>query len=110
MNPLRLCGACDELLLTQVLELIMRMMSNTFHVSMQRAIMIVALQATCILTAAGSIAEESTAALCSAKLRKFVTAIDLIFAENPGSVLDYYGPIRDYLSGTHGCNVNEVIS
>ena len=76
----------------------------------KRMIVIIALLATCIVTATGSIAEESAAALCSAKLRKFVPAIDLIFAERPLSVEDYYGPIRDYLSGTRGCNVDEVIS
>jgi hypothetical protein len=88
----------------------MRMVSmcNRFYAPMQRNIMIAAFLA--MLPATGSIAEESAAALCSAKLRKFVPAIDRIFAERPLSVEDYYGPIRDYLSGARGCDVDEVIS
>jgi hypothetical protein len=83
---------------------------DIFYAPMRRLTIIIAFLAAYILSATSSIAEESAAARCSAKLRKFVTAIDRIFAEDPGSVEDYYGPIRDYLSGTGGCNVDEVIS
>jgi hypothetical protein len=86
------------------------MRKHSGYAPMQRNIITAVFLAMCILPATGSIAEESATAVCSAKLRKFVVAIDLIFAERPLSVEDYYGPIRDYLSGTRGCDVDEVIS
>jgi hypothetical protein len=41
---------------------------------------------------------------------KICAAVDLLFTENPRSIDAYYEPIRNYLIGTRGCNVDEVIS
>jgi hypothetical protein len=53
---------------------------------------------------------DSSAAQCSAKVRKFVAANDLLLTEDRGDILAYYDPIRTYLNGTRGCNVDEVLS
>jgi hypothetical protein len=75
---------------------------------MQKIITIVALLVASGLSA-GS-ADQASAALCSAKIRKFVQAVDLLFIESPRSIEAYYEPIRNYLIGTRGCNVDEVIA
>jgi hypothetical protein len=75
---------------------------------MQKIVAFVALLAASGLSA--SKADQASAALCSAKIRKFVQAVDLLFTENPTSIEAYYEPIRNYLIGTRGCNVDEVIA
>ncbi len=62
------------------------------------------------LSATDLSAYESSTARCSANIRKFVEAIDLLLTERPRSIEAYYDPIRTYLVGTRGCNVDEVIS
>lgn len=54
-------------------------------------------------------ADESQAALCSDKVRKFVEVMDSLLSENPNDVLVFDYPIKKYLSVT-GCNVDEVLS
>jgi hypothetical protein len=62
------------------------------------------------LSATDLSADESLTTRCSANIRKFVEAIDLLLTERPRSIEAYYDPIRTYLVGTRGCNVDEVIS
>jgi hypothetical protein len=75
---------------------------------MQKIIIFVVLLAASSQSA--SRADQASAALCSAKVREFVQAVDLLFTENPRSIEAYYEPIRNYLIGTRGCNVDEVIA
>jgi hypothetical protein len=54
-------------------------------------------------------ADESQAAICSDKVRKFVKVMDALLSENPNNVLAFDYPIKKYLS-VKSCNVDEVIS
>jgi hypothetical protein len=71
-------------------------------------ISISALLAASLFGVADSIADESQAALCSARVRQFVKEIDILLAENPDSSSFFHDPIRKYLPAK-GCDVAEII-
>jgi len=54
-------------------------------------------------------ADESRAALCADKVRKFVEVMDTLLSEKPSNIHAFDYPIQKYLS-VNSCNVDEVIS
>jgi hypothetical protein len=60
------------------------------------------------LSVANLSADESQAALCAEKVRRFVESIDELLTKNPNDVYVFREPIRKYMP-EKGCSVEEVI-